>query len=193
MARSKSSGRKRKPTAARSQTTATAAPVWYWLGGGLALGLFLAFLYYLATIPQSPPGTTPANPATPRAGTGEGLKFSFFTQLPQRGAEQTAPASPPPRASQTPAQQSVKAASAKPGRQYYVQAGSFRQREQAEKRRVQLLLLDTEASIVSVERDGQSWYRVQAGPFDSSSQVASIRGKLSREGIDSLTTTRPGD
>jgi len=192
VARSKSSGRKRKPTAARSQTTATAAPVWYWLGGGLALGLFLAFLYYLATIPQAPPGTAPANPAT-RAATGEGLKFSFFTQLPQRGAEQTAPASPPPRASQTPAQQSVKAASAKPGRQYYVQAGSFRQREQAEKRRVQLLLLDTEASIVSVERDGQSWYRVQAGPFDSSSQVASIRGKLSREGIDSLTTTRPGD
>ena len=192
MARSKSSGRKRKSTAARSQTTATAAPAWYWLGGGLALGLFLAFLYYLATIPQAPPGTAPANPAT-RAATGEGLKFSFFTQLPQRGAEQPAPASPPPRASQAPAQPSVKAASARPDRQFYLQAGSFRQREQAEKRRVQLLLLDTEASIVSVERDGQSWYRVQAGPFDSSSQVASIRGKLSREGIDSLTTTRPGD
>ena len=191
MARSKQQDRRRKEAAARHRPSAAAVPGWYWLGSGLALGLFLAFLYYLATIP--PTVTSPAGEAGIPTGTsaGDGLKFSFFTQLPQRRAE--APAHPPAPTAAPPAQQNTIDTATKAGVQYYLQAGSFRQREQAEKRRVQLLLLDTTAEIVQVDRNGQSWYRLQAGPFSSSSQVASIRGKLHDEGIDTLLNSRTRD
>ena len=75
--------------------------------------------------------------------------------------------------------------------EFYLQAGSFRKLEQAEKRRVQLLLLNTNAEIKKVRHDGKSWYRLQTGPYHSSSQVASVRDKLLGEGIDTLVTSQP--
>ena len=61
---------------------------------------------------------------------------------------------------------------AAPGYHYYLQAGSFQHREEAEKRRIQLILLDMEADIEKVKHQGKSlvpgavrplWFDVTTG------------------------------
>lgn len=192
MARARASGKARRRTSNGHRSQATGAPLWLWLSTGIAAVLLLAFLYYLATIPPGKDaGTGRAETRSKHRGQSEGVKFNFYTLLPQRKVETPAVNTQPSARKQTPP-----ASPAKQHRtdvQYFLQAGSFRHRQQAEKRRVQLLLLDTDSEINKVRRSGDAWYRVQVGPLESRSQLASIRGKLLSEGIDTLVSTRPKD
>jgi cell division protein FtsN len=50
-----------------------------------------------------------------------------------------------------------------------------------------------EADIEKVKHQGKSWYRVQSGPYGSTSQLARVRSKLSGESIDTLVIKRKTD
>lgn len=163
------------------------APRWLWLASGIACGLLLAFLYHLITVPAAVPktGKNAQAPAT-KESENHRVKFNFYKLLPERKVEvhdRRAPNSLPPA-------KPAPTSSASSGKQYYLQAGSFGRREDAEKRRVQLLLLNTDADINQIKHDGKTWFRVEAGPYGSSSQIATIRGKLLDEGIETLVTQR---
>lgn len=182
MSRTASHPRKSSAARSRSRSPIARAPGWLWLGTGLAAGLFLAFLYYLATSPRSPAEArgTPSQRAA--SGPSESVKFNFYTLLPER--EDSRPSPTPQQA--TPKQSA-------PGKldvEYYLQAGAFQKREQAERRRVELLLLNTDAQIKKISIDGRAWYRLQAGPYQSRGQVNGVQSKLQREGIETLLTTR---
>jgi rare lipoprotein A len=80
----------------------------------------------------------------------------------------------PSRASQPPAERNPISASAR----YYVQAGAFAQRENAE------LLKDRlsdagDPSISSIDRNGELLYRVRIGPFDSVDAADTALARLS--------------
>jgi|TARA_B110000977_G_scaffold165475_1_gene212688 cell division protein FtsN len=74
---------------------------------------------------------------------------------------------------------------------YLLQAGSFKIANDAESRRVKLLLLNLNASVELINLgNGEKWHRVLVGPFDDASSMAYARTKLSENQIDSLLLKR---
>ena len=75
--------------------------------------------------------------------------------------------------------------------QYLLQAGSFKNVQDAENFKVQLLLLNLPAESERVTRkNGDIWHRVLVGPFVNTSKIASARAKLAQNEIDSLLLKR---
>jgi cell division protein FtsN len=148
---------------------------------GLLSGVFVSFLLYLGTMPPATnPGATPeaaattavpAEPPKPR--------FDFYTMLPEQTidgpVEPAEVAKPPPGSVQV---------------TYLLQAGSFRQREDADRRRAELLLLGLEPRIEETNSDNGRWYRVYLGPFTSHSAMTRARSLTAAQDIDTLLLKR---
>jgi cell division protein FtsN len=74
---------------------------------------------------------------------------------------------------------------------YLLQAGSFRNADDADSVRVSLLLLNMHASIEKVTTaPGETWHRVLVGPFTTTAELGSARTKLTQNGIDSIQVKR---
>jgi cell division protein FtsN len=171
----------RKSSAGRS----SAAPrVWHWYFSGVASGLLAAIALYLVTLPpETPqPGAEPqavveAKPAR----TPPKPRFDFYTMLPEQtidvDVEPAEVAQPRPSAS---------------GEVYLLQAGSFRQRADADRRRAELLLLGLEPRIEESSGDNGQWFRVFLGPFDNHSRMAKARSLAAAQDIDTLLLKRQG-
>jgi cell division protein FtsN len=118
----------------------------------------------------------PAKPAT---------KFDFYTLLPEREVivpnerEAIKPGDKP----KNPAGDTPAAETEEP---LFLQVGSFRAAQEADKRRAQIILLGLEAKVEAVQANGDTWYRVQAGPFTSREKLSKARNQLSAQGIESL-------
>ena len=171
----KSNGR--KPTA-----KASASPRgWQLYFAGLFSGVFLSFLLYLGTLPPVPGATTPItkNESTPAETEPPKPRFDFYTLLPEQtmdlGVEPTE--APVTHAS-------------KPTEFYLLQAGAFKQREDAESRRAQLLLLNLDPKIEETTSDNGRWYRVYLGPFQSRSKLNKARSLTAAQNIDTLLLKR---
>ena len=192
MSQDYSQGKARKTPRKTRKKAPRSVPPWLWLATGVCAGLLVSFLFHLGTLPQDPASAS-TDTKTERADTGneDGVEFNFYTLLPQREVlvssdQQPSRAKPKPKNSENKSPEK----SPQPGYHYYLQAGSFQHREEAEKRRIQLILLDMDANIEKVKHQGKSWYRVQSGPYMSTAQLATVQGKLSGEGIDTLVTKR---
>jgi len=74
---------------------------------------------------------------------------------------------------------------------YALQAGSFKNKNDAEQLRAEITLLSLSASIESRQNDaGTLWHRVIVGPFTSRSSLASARSKLINNGIKTIRIKR---
>jgi cell division protein FtsN len=83
----------------------------------------------------------------------------------------------------------VKAAAAKPEStedkwSYFLQAGAFRERTDAENTRAKLALLGVEARVTERQSENGTLYRVRIGPFAQLDAMNRVRGKLSDNGVD---------
>lgn len=74
---------------------------------------------------------------------------------------------------------------------YVLQAGSFRDQADADRRRGELALLGLEATIERARGDNGQWFRVYLGPFESRSAMARARSITAQESIDTLLLKRP--
>ena len=176
----------RKKKTAQRQTSRGTPEVqqgsrWRAYFAGLLSGVFLSFLLYLGTLPPAntpgstpeaaPAATVPAEPPKPR--------FDFYTMLPEQTidgpVEPAEVTKPPPGAAQE---------------TYLLQAGSFRQREDADRRRAELLLLGLEPRIEETNSDNGRWYRVYLGPFNSHSAMTRARSLTAAQDIDTLLLKR---
>ncbi len=180
--------KQRKPAARRPGTNArkkkSATPArthWHWYGAGLFSGVFLSFLLYLGTLPAGPgPAQTARQPdSNEEANEPPRPRFDFYTLLPQ----QTIDVEPDP--GETPANRTGKSAEF-----YLLQAGSFKQREDADRRRAQLLLLGLDPKIEETNGDNGRWYRVYLGPFQSRSKLSKARSLTAAQDIDTLLLKR---
>ncbi len=71
--------------------------------------------------------------------------------------------------------------------QFLLQAGSFRDREDAERLRARLLLLGLDARVRRVELSaGVPWHRVLVGPFDEASSMRKALTRLRKAQIDAI-------
>jgi cell division protein FtsN len=73
-----------------------------------------------------------------------------------------------------------------------LQAGSFRQKDDAERRRAELLLLGLEPKIEETSSDNGRWFRVFLGPFESQESMSRARGLTANQDIDTLVLKRSG-
>lgn len=67
---------------------------------------------------------------------------------------------------------------------YYLQAGAFRGKADAESMKAKLALLGFEASVSERQADNGTLYRVRIGPFNQMETMNRVRGKLSDNGVD---------
>jgi cell division septation protein DedD len=150
-----------------------------WYAGGLVSGVFLSFMFYLVTLP--PGEGMPPEPDTAAASTSSSPepRFDFFEMLPQQRFEvEVDPESRPGRATES---ASVT---------YLLQAGSFRQAEDADRRRAELLLIGLQPRVEETNGSNGRWYRVLLGPFDSRSKMAAARSLTAQQNIDTLLLKR---
>jgi cell division protein FtsN len=67
---------------------------------------------------------------------------------------------------------------------YMLQAGAFRDRDDADGMKGKLALLGYEARITTIERDGNTIYRVRTGPFKQLDDANSVRKRLADGGVE---------
>lgn len=189
---------------------------WPLFVGGLALGLLLSGGVYLAGIlptamelreraqaADAERAAVAAGEAKPQKGTGKTadaarldgdkkpVTFEFYSILPQQevvapvnGNKTTvAPATiPAPVAG---AATTPKAAVGKD--RYQLQAGSFRTRAEADRRRAELVLSGHNVSIQDVTSGtGDRWFRVMVGPFAGEDAMQQARQQLAAGRIETL-------
>lgn len=169
--------RKSSRGASRQNTSTQSHGGLRWYMAGVASGLFLAFMLYLVTLPPEG-GSGPELAAIPRTNTPE-PEYEFFEVLPnQEITVDVDPADiPKPRSAGT-------------GKQYLLQAGSFRQAADADRRRGELLLLGLNPSVEDTRGDTGRWFRVVLGPFESRSAMAKARSLTAQQDIDTLLIQR---
>jgi len=171
---------------------------WQLFAGGVVTGIFLSFVVYLNALDRpadgaaAPPvgaendaageaGETAAAPA-PRP------RFDFYTLLPEQTIEVAVADQP-----LEPARDLGRPDARTPGAEsYLLQAGSFRQRQDAERRRAELLLLGLEPRVQEVNGDNGRWFRVYLGPFAARAEVGRARELTAAQDIDTLLLKRGG-
>jgi cell division protein FtsN len=156
-------------------------PAWVWLFTGVVTGLFLAFLYYLAGIKPTDKQMQQIEVSAPSLSANGKIspKFDFYTLLPD--SEVVAPVADKPNTNgasrQTPS----------PNQKFIIQTGSFRSAQEADHRRVELILMGLEVKIQKVELNpGEAWHRVQIGPFDSPKSLEDAKSTLADNHIEHI-------
>jgi len=66
---------------------------------------------------------------------------------------------------------------------FYIQVGSFKSEEQADKQKAVLLMQGMQSQITQAEREGGLVHRVRVGPYYSKKEVDDVTKKLSSEGM----------
>ena len=173
-------------------------PGFVWLLAGLSIGLFVALLVYLDKQPdiaanfgtavqkelekikqKSSSATNNEEQQSNKSEDRQEPKFNFYTILPELEvfipASETQPPKNMPVGSNT-----------ENNKQYILQAGSFKNKNDAEKLKASLALLGFEAHVQSVTVNSIPWHRVRIGPYSQSNDLYDKMDKLQQHGIKSM-------
>jgi len=168
-------------------------PAWFWLLGGILIGLgtavALMFKGYLPELKQHTPSVDSKAPAaesalvednSTKAAKPKKPRYDFFTVLPEMEVvvpeqELRNKAEPSPDVAPTGTQDS-----------YILQVGSFRNAADAEQMKARLAMLGSVATVQTVTVNGQTWHRVRIGPFKGARKADEKRRMLSDNQIDTL-------
>ncbi|MEM1110762.1 MAG: SPOR domain-containing protein [Pseudomonadota bacterium] len=177
------SGRRKSASASRSSDGGQRGS-WRWFGAGMLSGIFLSFLIYLGTLAPDHAGTA-ANPASDEAAAEASPpkpRFDFYTILPEQSIEvDIDPAEVARSRSDNEAAASV---------YYLLQAGSFRNPDDADSRRGELTLLGLSPRVEEASGDNGRWFRVYVGPFQTRSAMNRARSLAMAENIETLVLKR---
>lgn len=171
-----------------SRGTERQVPGWVWLFSGVVTGLFIAFLYHLASlrfedagkpdVPEAASGKPAEKPAT------DGPRFDFYAVLPKM--EVIVPKGDREAGADEAARRSERTET-RHADSFLLQAGSFRSAEDADRRRAELILQGFEVRVQPVELEsGDTWHRVMIGPFGNINALHRAQDKLATAGIETL-------
>ena len=73
---------------------------------------------------------------------------------------------------------------------YILQVRSYADPDSADARRAEIILNGLSADVVKSVENGQTWYRVMSGPYDSPEAAIMAQQTLQRSGIDSIVVKR---
>lgn len=165
-------------------------PGWVWLFTGTVLGGFIVFLMYLADLqPTDITGqqASTQNQTNNQTNQEEPNKvpkprFDFYQML----KESELPATTR-RDEQTTIPEIVNTE----GKEFLLQAGSFRNPSDADRLRAELIMANLDAYVEPSQiREGEIWHRVITGPYKNRSEMAKARGILVSNDIAPMLLTR---
>ena len=100
-------------------------------------------------------------------------------QTTEPGANSAAAPPPPSAAATAPA-------GAEAGNGYFIQAGTYRGKEEADAQRAQLAMLGWEARVSEGQQSGRPVYRVRIGPFARRDDAEQLQTKLDSAGVSAI-------
>jgi len=194
MATRRQKARNRRGT---KRKTSGGIPAWFWLLGGILIGLGLALALmskgylpelkkHLPSVDSTPPGKTESalvedeSAETPKP---KKPRYDFFTVLPEM--EVVVPEQELSRQADR-AEPARETATTNNVDSYILQVGSFRNSAEAEQMKARLALLGSMATVQTVTVNGQTWHRVRIGPFEGARKADEMRRMLSDNKIDTL-------
>lgn len=188
----KTSKRRRKKQAVRGAGASNPPPPWMWLALGIVLGLVFATVVFVVgdsedtdeTAKSEPPPNLEDEPGVSEAPP-ERPQYEFYSVLPEmevvisedelvRRAEDR--------------QERLDEAGA-----YLLQAGSFQDQQDAEKRKAELAFLGVVSEIKTVEINQKTWHRIRIGPYTSARELDVVRRQLQENGIDVMVLRQQGE
>lgn len=164
-------------------------PGWVWLFTGVVTGLFLAFLYYLTGVKPTDQQMKDMEVKAPViSGSGKSSpKFDFYTLLPDRevvAPEQEPEPAKPAAGNDNPGKKANTPSKDTP---YIIQTGSFRSAQEADHRRAEMILMGLDVQVQTVELSpGDSWHRVQIGPFNNPQDLEQAKATLAGNKIEHI-------
>ncbi|MBT8130829.1 MAG: SPOR domain-containing protein [Gammaproteobacteria bacterium] len=173
------------------------APGWVWGLSGLAVGLSVALIIHLQgrqqSRPKEPVANTAAIPSSARDAaemTEEktGRSFDFYDILPN--FEVVIPETE--RAVAKRSHDEAKPGDTQKKGTYVVQAGSFREFEDADRMKARLALQGIQSRIQVVTIDDKRWHRVRIGPYPALDPARATQRQLREADLDVLVV-RIGD
>ena len=181
------------PARRQSRATSKAAgggSTWGWFGTGLLTGVLLTLLGYLGyqRYESSASVAAASSAQSPEATPLPVFDFGFYEELANAEVAVQLPVDPAQAGTEPTADQAAGEVSATTAAvdNFLLQAGSFQERSEAEERRAKITLLNMTAEIVPGVVAGNTWYRVNVGPFAGRPSVEEARRTLSANNIDSL-------
>lgn len=171
---------KQRATNRKKPVKSQKAPAWAWLLIGLLLSALVTLLVYIsnrspATAPAQVQASAPEKPTTePQP------RFDFYEILKEREVEV------PDRSAE------IQAATPQ-NIEYILQAGSFRNTDDAETLKAELLLANLPVTVEPVSTDTGTWHRVMVGPFSSRSKMAKARSTLASKQLSPILRKRTID
>lgn len=203
-------GATKRPTAAPKRQ-GPLVPSWLWTIFGIIFGLSCLVLLYLWQPWQPTPHGSTATDDTPAAtdkpaDTGKPADFQFYDLLPKQQVTpvptQTVPDVVPDDttapvvesnsndSSENSTDTTTEAPKPKPSQHYMLQVNSFQSADEADKQRASVLLAGLPADVRHTTSDGQEWYRVVSGPFNSKNEALRAQRQLQDSGIDALVVAQ---
>ncbi len=158
-----------------------------WMGVvvGLAAGLSVAlgvFLHYRSQPPAEPQPAATAPPASAAAGeepppasadSAKGQDYDFYDMLPEQEVEVPAASA-----------KAASPASALPKGDVVLQAGAFKQADEADRLKAKLAQYGVDAKIQRFSLDDETWFRVRIGPIATVEELENVRARLAEAEVE---------
>jgi cell division protein FtsN len=161
---------------------------WMGLVAGLAIGLTVAlgvFLHYKDLAPAEPRAAAAKPPASaqsteeaPPAPVDPAKDYTFYNMLPTQEVQVP-----------TKEESAGGKASALPAGDVVLQAGSFKQPDEADKLQAKLAQYGVDAKIQRFALEDETWYRVRIGPIATVQELEAIRAKLAEAEVEATPVT----
>ncbi len=155
---------------------------WRWFLGGFVSGAFVAFLcalWLLVPSASAPDSAEVPKPDTAKDSVVEEMQWDFYEIFPT---------------TEVPVVEEYTESGTKVAVENFrwiLQAGSFKDPDDADERRATLILLGLDVQTQSVKVSGDTWYRVIVGPFDSTLERNRAQDKLAQAEIQSIPVKIP--
>ena len=155
-----------------------------WYSAGTATGVVLSLLVYLLSLPEDKRKII-SESSEPKKISGQVVtgqkttQFEFYDILPEKESKHNK------SGLDTAINQNIDE-----DKIYFLQAGAFKKRKDAEDRRAKLVLLDLEPQIKLTQEESDSLYRLTIGPLGSLTEAKKVQKLIESDGIKTLLKKR---
>ncbi len=177
----KGSNKKRpakKPMNTRKTPEKKRLPGWAFFLCGVAFTLFAQLLYHLAQVDTKTPDDEPQSATKQKTQEVTKPVYDFYEKL---------------KTMEVPVPDDVVDEREQENYNYALQAGSFKNRKDADQQRAEIILLGLDATIETRKSEsGTTWHRIIVGPFTSRSKLNKARSMLIDNDLPTITIKRDG-
>ncbi|WOX04108.1 SPOR domain-containing protein [Microbulbifer pacificus] len=169
-------------------------PAWVWFVLGNFVGGFAVFIFLLSDLKTEKAKVVASAKPAPQAQAPADAKpkFDFYKLLEESEVKVAPPKNQQVRVRDSNADSKpAEKEEAQPELVYILQAASFRDKDEAERLRAQLMLANLDVKVESASDSRGTWHRVLVGPYTNRSKVAKAQSILAEHRLMPLVLKRP--